>query len=172
MRRIVRENIFNPSIRERFHLNIENSQNNDENDENSQIKKSDQTVKHKDVVLGHWDIGYVFGEDSNQSYVSESVWLSGVDRGEEEVVSILRCDDGGVRPVFPDLNQEFVDVAEPSYMAQSYPRHKYETYHTYTENQHKLEYEEGAKDFEENDNKVEEGVMHFEKCESRRRQRY
>ncbi|KAJ0878694.1 hypothetical protein HanRHA438_Chr10g0442681 [Helianthus annuus] len=112
--------------------------------------------------MSFWDIGYVFGEDSNQSYVSKSVWLSGVDRGEEEVVSVPHYDDGGVRPVLPDLNQVFVDEAEPSYMAQSYPRHEYRTYHSYTENQHKLEYEEGAKDFEENDNEVEEGAKDFE----------
>ncbi|MFS7985236.1 hypothetical protein Hanom_Chr11g00996131 [Helianthus anomalus] len=62
-------------------------------------------------------------------------------------------------------------------MAQSYPRYEYETYHSYTENQHNLEYDKGAKDFDENDNEVEEcakefeengneiekGVMHFEK---------
>ncbi|XP_022008196.1 nucleoplasmin-like protein ANO39 [Helianthus annuus] len=43
-----------------------------------------------------------------------------------------------------------------------YPRHEYGTYHSYTENQHKLEYEEGAKEFEENDNEVEEGANDFE----------
>ncbi|MFS8012215.1 hypothetical protein Hanom_Chr14g01318211 [Helianthus anomalus] len=59
--------------------------------------------------MSFWDIGNVFGEDLNQSYVSESVWLSGVDRG--EVVSVPRCDDGVVRPVLPDLNQVFVDEA-------------------------------------------------------------
>ncbi|MFS7999650.1 hypothetical protein Hanom_Chr12g01169031 [Helianthus anomalus] len=71
--------------------------------------------------MSSWDIGYVFGEDSNTSYVSKCVWLSSVDRGEEEVVSVHRCNDGGVRPVLPDLNQVFVDTAEPSYVAQSYP---------------------------------------------------
>ncbi|MFS7909912.1 hypothetical protein Hanom_Chr02g00100151 [Helianthus anomalus] len=81
-----------------------------------------------------WDIGNLFGEDSNQSYISESVWLSGIDRGEEDIVSVPRCDDGGVRPVLPDLNQVFVNEAEPSYIVQSYPRHEYETYHSYTEN--------------------------------------
>ncbi|KAJ0480539.1 hypothetical protein HanIR_Chr13g0632811 [Helianthus annuus] len=115
--------------------------------------------------MSSWDIGYVFGEDSNQLYVSESVWLSDVDQGEEEVVFLLRCDDVGVRPVLPDLNQVFVDEVEPSYVAQSYPQHEYGTYHSYTRNQQKLEYEEGAKDFKENDNEVEEGVMHFEKCD-------
>ncbi|KAF5766717.1 hypothetical protein HanXRQr2_Chr15g0718741 [Helianthus annuus] len=99
---------------------------------------------------------------SHTSHVSESVWLSGVDRGKEEVVSVPRCDDGGVRPVLPNLNQVFVDEAEPSYIAQSYPRHEYGTYHSYTENQDKLEYEKGAKDFQENDNKVEEGANDFE----------
>ncbi|XP_022003572.2 keratin, type I cytoskeletal 9-like [Helianthus annuus] len=156
---IVREYFINPGIRELFHSNVENSQN---NDENSQIKTSDQTVKHKDVVL---DIGYVFGEDSNQTYVSESVWLSDVDRGEEEVVFLLCCDDVGVRPVLPDLNQLLVDEVEPYYVAQSYPQHEYGTYHSYKENQQKLEYKEGAKDFKENDNEVEEGVIYFEKCD-------
>ncbi|KAJ0486991.1 hypothetical protein HanHA89_Chr14g0585591 [Helianthus annuus] len=114
--------------------------------------------------MSFWDIGNVFGEDLNQSYVSDSVWLSGVDRGEDEVVSVPRCDGGVVHPVLPDLNQVFVDEdeAEPSYIAQSYPQYEYGTYHSYTENQHKLEYEEGAKDFEENDNEVEEGAKDFE----------
>ncbi|KAJ0453462.1 hypothetical protein HanIR_Chr15g0729611 [Helianthus annuus] len=80
----------------------------------------------------------------------------------EEVVSVPRCDDGGVRPVLPDLNQVFVDEGESSYIAQSYPRHEYGTYHSYTENQHKLEYEEGAKEYEKNDNEVEEGANDFE----------
>ncbi|MFS7977335.1 hypothetical protein Hanom_Chr10g00902821 [Helianthus anomalus] len=75
---------------------------------------------------------------------------------------VPRCDDGGVRPLLPDLNQVFVDEAEPSYIAQSYPRHEYGTYHSYTENQHRLEYEEGAKELEENDNEIEEGANNFE----------
>ncbi|MFS7985234.1 hypothetical protein Hanom_Chr11g00996111 [Helianthus anomalus] len=44
--------------------------------------------------MSFWDIAYVFGEELNKSYVSESVWLSGVERGEEEVVFVPRCDDG------------------------------------------------------------------------------
>ncbi|MFS7913943.1 hypothetical protein Hanom_Chr02g00147641 [Helianthus anomalus] len=159
-RLIVRENVINPRIRELFHSNVENSQNTDENVEISQIKTSVETVKHKDVILGHW---LCFWRRFNQSYISESVWLSAVDRGEEEVMSVPRCDDGGVRLVLPDLKQVFVDEVEPSYMAQSYPQHKYRTYNLHTENQHKLDYEEGAKDFEENDNEVKEGVILFEK---------
>ncbi|XP_021985014.1 protein FAR1-RELATED SEQUENCE 5-like [Helianthus annuus] len=98
--------------------------------------------------MSFWDIGNIFGEDSNQSYVSESVWLSGVDRREKEVVSVPRCDDG--------------DEGEPSYIAQSYPRYEYGTYHSYTENKHKLEYEEGAKEYEKNDNEVEESANDIE----------
>ncbi|KAF5806600.1 hypothetical protein HanXRQr2_Chr05g0223311 [Helianthus annuus] len=113
--------------------------------------------------MSFWGIGNIFGEDSNQSYVSESVWLSGVDRGKEEVVSVPRCNDGGVRPTLPDLNQVFIDEGEPTYnIAQSYPRDEYGTYHSYTENKHKLEYEEGAKEYEKNDKEVEEGANDFE----------
>ncbi|KAI3806959.1 hypothetical protein L1987_22879 [Smallanthus sonchifolius] len=51
--------------------------------------------------MSSWDISYVFGEYSNQSYVPDSVFGPGVER-REEVVSVVRCDDGRV---LPDLNQ-------------------------------------------------------------------
>ncbi|MFS8011052.1 hypothetical protein Hanom_Chr14g01304311 [Helianthus anomalus] len=117
--------------------------------------------------MSFWDIGNIFGEDSNQSYVSESVWLSGVDRGEEEVVSVPRCDDGGVRPTLPDLNQVFVDEGEPSYIAQSAKEYEKndneveECANDFEENDNEVE-ECANKDFEENDNEIKEGVMHFE----------
>ncbi|KAI3817121.1 hypothetical protein L1987_10910 [Smallanthus sonchifolius] len=67
--------------------------------------------------MSSWDISYIFGEYSNQPYVSDSVFGPGVERG-EEVVFVVRCDDGRV---LPDLNEEFIDEAEPSYVAQSNP---------------------------------------------------
>ncbi|KAI3762186.1 hypothetical protein L1987_52610 [Smallanthus sonchifolius] len=51
--------------------------------------------------MSSWYISYVFGEYSNQPHVSNSVFEPGVERG-EEVVSVVRCDDGRV---LPDLNQ-------------------------------------------------------------------
>ncbi|KAI3774995.1 hypothetical protein L1987_49562 [Smallanthus sonchifolius] len=106
--------------------------------------------------MSSWDISYIFGEYSNQSYVSDSVFEPGVERG-EEVVFVVRCDDGRV---LPDLNEEFVDEAEPSYVAQSNPQYSYETYqsylqyaygsyHSHVEQQHMNENEEGANDHEE-----------------------
>ncbi|KAI3816614.1 hypothetical protein L1987_16317 [Smallanthus sonchifolius] len=119
--------------------------------------------------MSSWDISYVFGEYSNQSYVSDSVFGPGVERG-EEVVSVVRCDDGRV---LPDLNQDFVDEAEPSYVTQSnpqyayrtnqsYPQYAYGSYHSHVEQQHMNEYEEGANDFEEVDNDFEEVDNDFE----------
>ncbi|MFS7903063.1 hypothetical protein Hanom_Chr01g00019591 [Helianthus anomalus] len=55
--------------------------------------------------MSSWDIGYVFGEDSNQSYVFESVGLPDVDRGEKGFVFVIRCDDESVRPILSELNQ-------------------------------------------------------------------
>ena len=98
--------------------------------------------------MSNWDFGYFFGEISNESYVSEIVWLPGVDRGEEEVVSVRpqhagtyhSHQEGSVRSVVPDLNQvknsycrfgyfsitiklfQVVEEAGPSYVAQSYPQ--------------------------------------------------
>ncbi|KAI3695341.1 hypothetical protein L1987_78337 [Smallanthus sonchifolius] len=83
-----------------------------------------------------WDISYVFGEYSNQSYASDSVFRPGVERG-EEVVSVVRCDDGRV---LSDLNQ-----------------YAYGSYHSHVEQKHMNEYEEGANDFEEGDNNFEQG---------------
>ncbi|KAI3821765.1 hypothetical protein L1987_09337 [Smallanthus sonchifolius] len=67
------------------------------------------------------------------------------------------------------LYKEFVDEAEPSYVAQSnpqyaygtyqsYPQYAYESYHSHVEQQHMNEYEEGANDFEEVDNDFEQGA--------------
>ncbi|KAI3726370.1 hypothetical protein L1987_66167 [Smallanthus sonchifolius] len=86
--------------------------------------------------MSSWDISYVFGEYSNQSYVSDN---------------------------------EFVDEAEPSYVAQSNPQYAYGTYqnysqyaygsyHSHVEQQHMNEYEEGANDFEEVDKDFEQGA--------------
>ena len=113
--------------------------------------------------MSSWDFSSFFDEDTNESYVSESVWTTGVDRGEKEVVSVLRCDDGSGRPILPDLNEVFIDEGGPSsYEDHSYPHHVYGTYRSKTGQQHNIEYEEGAKDFEENDKDVDKGVMHFE----------
>ncbi|KAI3823257.1 hypothetical protein L1987_04690 [Smallanthus sonchifolius] len=87
--------------------------------------------------MSSWDNSYVFGEYSNQSYVSDSVFGPGVERG-EEVVSVVRCDDGRV---LPDLNQ-----------------YAYGSYHSHVEQQQMNKYEEGANDFEEVDNDFEQGV--------------
>ncbi|KAI3670219.1 hypothetical protein L1987_68928 [Smallanthus sonchifolius] len=114
--------------------------------------------------MSSWDISYVFGEYSNQSYVSDSVFGPVVERG-EEVVPVVRCDDGRV---LPDLNQEFVYEAEPSYVAQSNPQYTYRTYQNYSQytygsyhshvvQQHMNEYEEGANDLEEVGKDFEQG---------------
>ncbi|MFS7944459.1 hypothetical protein Hanom_Chr06g00512421 [Helianthus anomalus] len=54
-------------------------------------------------MMSSWDVSYVFDEDLNETYVSESVFRPNDERGEEEVVSMLRCDDGRMQPVLPDL---------------------------------------------------------------------
>ncbi|KAJ0593848.1 hypothetical protein HanHA300_Chr03g0102071 [Helianthus annuus] len=125
--------------------------------------------------MSNWDFGYFFGEISNESYVSDSVWLPGVDRGEEEVVSVRpqhagtyhSHQEGSVRSVVPDLNQ-VVEEAGPSYVAQSYPqqeKHAYGTYHSHQEKQRKKKSEEGAFDIEEDENEIEKGVTHFEESD-------
>ncbi|XP_021995167.1 uncharacterized protein LOC110892301 [Helianthus annuus] len=38
--------------------------------------------------MSFWDIGNAFGEDLNQSYISESFWLSGVDRASLTLIAV------------------------------------------------------------------------------------
>ncbi|MFS7905188.1 hypothetical protein Hanom_Chr01g00044771 [Helianthus anomalus] len=109
--------------------------------------------------MSFWDISYVFGEDSNTLYVSKRIFRPDVERGEEEVVSVLHYSDGRVMHVLNDLNQELVDKTKPSYVAQNYPQYENRTYNSHVGEHHKREYKECAKDIEEGDNGEEMGLL-------------
>ncbi|KAJ0837620.1 hypothetical protein HanRHA438_Chr16g0780171 [Helianthus annuus] len=130
-------------------------------DENSQTKQSGQIIR---ITMSSWGLDYIFGDYSNESYpnesyVSESKIEHVVERGEEEVASVVRCNDGFQ---VPDLNQEYADEPE------SYPQYQYPSYHSHADVKHENEYEyeyeygERVKHIEEDDNGLEEDDNDFE----------